>query len=156
MHQFPIEFKSCQDFVFFEIFFHLEKKSEKFSEHLWVQMWCWDELEDPMHRFGAKIISDPRFRISHQTSVVCCCVQVTECVCKWETICSKRFSVFFRKTIHFRVSSPGWGNKTYPIQFKINPSLVQVSQFRIALLPITGGISETRSESSSRSLPQQQ
>ena len=52
----------------------------------------------------------PRF----STYVVCCCVQVTECVCKWETVFSKSFSVFFRKTINFRVSNPGWGNRTVP------------------------------------------
>ena len=105
--------------------------SVKFHVDIGVQMWSWDELELPIRNFGAKIIADSRFRISHQTSVVCCCVQVTECVCKWETVCSKSFSVFFRKTIHFRVSNPGWGNRTDPIPSEINPSVVQVSQFRL-------------------------
>ena len=124
-----------------------------------VQMWSWDEQN---RIWWPKIILDPRFRISHQTIVVCCCVQVTECVCKWETVCSKSFSGFFRKTIHFRVSNPGWGNRTDPIPSEINPSLVQVSQFRLRcsqsliMVPITGGISETRSESCSQSLPQQE
>ena len=150
-------YKKFKSHIFW--YFFISEKCHTFSEHLWVQMWSWDEQSG---KPWPKIILDPRFRISHQTTVVCCCVQVTECVCKWETVCSKSFSGFFRKTMHFRVSNPGWGNRTDPIPSNINPSLVQVSQFRlrysqsVTMVPITGGISETRSESSSQSLPQQQ
>ena len=126
-------------------------------------MWSWDELRKLIRKTWVK--NNLQSQISDFSPNDCCLLLCTShwvCVCKWETVCSKSFTVFFRKTANLRVPSPGWGNRTDPIPSKFNPSLVQVSQFRlrysqsVTMVPITGGISETRSESSSQSLPQQQ
>ena len=85
-----------------------------------------------MHRFGAKIIADSRFRISHQTSVVCCCVQVTECVCKWETFFSKSVGAFFRKVVFFEYLIQNGATELIPLRSMIIVPRLQDSSSCVA------------------------